>query len=378
MRTNSRSEVGANAGTRRFYINFHGDALEYFKIWAVNNLRVILTLGLYYPWAKVRNKRYIIANFSLGGSTGNFDYLAPGWSVFIGTAIVLCFFLISNVVGISVIATALYIGIFFILTPWFLVRSMAFGVRYTCFRGLRFSFTREYLPVYLAIFALLFPFVLANIVLLFHYDSYGRIEEMGSDPIFLLSSLWVILVLPGAMWVLHKYKVEHTSLGLISFSFETKLRVYYGILIRCTLLLLVLSFVIPVFGIMAFGYILYYFTIPIVYLICYFLYRALLTQRFWSGVRLKGGRGRIRMKYPISEYMFVQFIMFFATILSLGLLRPWAKVYQCNYLARHTLLESGPGLLDGLMEGDKEAISAVGAEYIDQIAPDFDLDFGWG
>ena len=39
-------------------LSFNGSGMEYFKIWIVNVLLTIITLGLYHPWAKVRNHRY--------------------------------------------------------------------------------------------------------------------------------------------------------------------------------------------------------------------------------------------------------------------------------------------------------------------------------
>ena len=34
---------------------FEGTGFEYFRIWIVNVLLVIITLGIYYPWARVGN-----------------------------------------------------------------------------------------------------------------------------------------------------------------------------------------------------------------------------------------------------------------------------------------------------------------------------------
>ena len=428
MKTIFRSEADANTRARRFHISFHGEALEYFQIWIVNLILTFCSLGLYFPWAKVRNKRYLIANLSLGRSTGNFDYLAPGWSVFIGWVIALVFVAVgiglvavgigSLVSKISITAASLvskvallvpkisitvafsYLGIFLIFLPWFLVRSMAFNVRYTCFRGLRFSFEREYLPVYLVVFTLLGPTFVSYVVLMLHYSKLGVLDGLEVDPVALensfvpltltlqnllyLSFLWILVIFPRTLWALHKYKVGHYSLGLIGFSFETRLGAYYGVFIKSVLPLLLL--LVPVFLLLVPMFlvdepathvkIIFFLLVAIVLTVCFFPYRALMLQCFWGGVWLKGGQGRIRMEYPLSEYMFVQLMMLFATVFSAGLLRPWAKVYQYEYLARHAFLEAAPGLLDGLMEGDEQAVNAVGAEHLDLRKVGFDLDFG--
>ena len=62
--------------------NFEGQGFEYFKIWIVNILLTIVTIGLYYPWAKVRTNRYFYANSMLENK--NFEYHATGKQLFIG------------------------------------------------------------------------------------------------------------------------------------------------------------------------------------------------------------------------------------------------------------------------------------------------------
>ena len=56
---------------------FSGKAGEFFRIWIVNVLLTILTLGIYSAWAKVRTNRYFYSSTTLAGSS--FSYLAkPG------------------------------------------------------------------------------------------------------------------------------------------------------------------------------------------------------------------------------------------------------------------------------------------------------------
>ena len=64
---------------------FHGRGGEYFGIWIVNILLTIVTLGLYSPWAHVRNKQYFYGNTDLAGE--RFEYLATGKQIFLGRLI---------------------------------------------------------------------------------------------------------------------------------------------------------------------------------------------------------------------------------------------------------------------------------------------------
>ena len=63
-------------------IQFKGTGTEYFKIWIVNVLLCIVTIGIYYPWAKVRTRRYFYANTEYADRY--FDYHATGKQLFFG------------------------------------------------------------------------------------------------------------------------------------------------------------------------------------------------------------------------------------------------------------------------------------------------------
>ena len=56
------------------YFHFTGTGGEYFRIWIVNLILSILTLGIYSAWAKVRTNRYFYGNTQVG-NTG-FEYHA--------------------------------------------------------------------------------------------------------------------------------------------------------------------------------------------------------------------------------------------------------------------------------------------------------------
>ena len=70
---------------------FTGVGGEYFKIWIVNILLTIVTLGIYSAWAKVRNKRYFYGNTSMDGVA--FEYTASPIKILIGRAIAVGFYI---------------------------------------------------------------------------------------------------------------------------------------------------------------------------------------------------------------------------------------------------------------------------------------------
>lgn len=120
-------------------LQFEGNGLEYFKIWIVNILLIVVTLGLYYPWAKVRNRRYFYANSTLNGR--NFEYHATGKQLFFGYLIAMLLFITYVIIQeFSPIGSAVVILIFFLAFPWIIWRSLKFNLRMTSFSNVRFSF----------------------------------------------------------------------------------------------------------------------------------------------------------------------------------------------------------------------------------------------
>lgn len=122
---------------------FIGSAGEYFRIWIVNLCLTVLTLGLYAPWAKVRNRRYFYANLVLDGSS--FDYDADPRRILVGRLIVAAFL---GVYGLSDLFSPLLSGVLglalMFLFPWAAVRSTAFHHRHSLYRNIRFGFQARY------------------------------------------------------------------------------------------------------------------------------------------------------------------------------------------------------------------------------------------
>lgn len=122
---------------------FHGDAREYFRIWIVNTLLTLLTLGLYAAWAKVRKRRYLRGSTELLGH--RFDYVADPKRILVGNLLVALMFVAYMVVGEvypTVRLGALMVGL--VLLPWVVIRSLAFNAHNTVYRGMRFYFRRTY------------------------------------------------------------------------------------------------------------------------------------------------------------------------------------------------------------------------------------------
>jgi len=120
-------------------LKFTGDGAEYFRIWIVNLALTIVTIGIYSAWAKVRRLQYFYRNTRLAGS--GFDYHGKPSAILKGRILTFGLFGLANATMEfnAAMGGCLFLLIALVL-PWLLVRSLAFRMRNTSWRGLRFEF----------------------------------------------------------------------------------------------------------------------------------------------------------------------------------------------------------------------------------------------
>lgn len=136
----------SEASSKRFYaISFKGQGSEYFGIAIVNLLLTILTLGLYYPWAKARQLQYLYGTTEFHES--RFEFHGTGAemfkgfikAIFIFTLIYALTFLFiymrMPIIGVLV----MYLGIFSII-PLAIHGSYKYRMSRTSWRGIRFGY----------------------------------------------------------------------------------------------------------------------------------------------------------------------------------------------------------------------------------------------
>src|SRR5690606_27238824 len=124
---------------RKAPFQFTGTSAEYFKIWIVNVLLSIVTLGIYSAWAKVRTKQYFYRHTLVDGSS--FDYTANPLSILKGRVIVGSFLVL--LAASQYYDPKLYLSllaVFLLATPFLVVQSLMFNARNSVYRNIRFSF----------------------------------------------------------------------------------------------------------------------------------------------------------------------------------------------------------------------------------------------
>jgi len=118
---------------------FIGSGVQYFKIWIVNLLLSVLTLGIFSAWAKTRTKRYFYRNTQFDGH--GFDYHASPFSILLFRILLIVVAIVLVFVGASNWYMQFLVPVFVLLvSPGLIWFWMKFEAEMSSFRGVRFGF----------------------------------------------------------------------------------------------------------------------------------------------------------------------------------------------------------------------------------------------
>jgi uncharacterized membrane protein YjgN (DUF898 family) len=133
-----------------YSLEFTGRAGEYFRVWIVNVLLNIVTLGLYTPWARRRTAQYFYGHTLVAGSP--LEFTAQQRKMVMGFVLLALITLAYNIAANTGQDTA--VGLFLLagalLSPLIWGSAMRFRLGATRWRGLRLQFTASWKEVYAA------------------------------------------------------------------------------------------------------------------------------------------------------------------------------------------------------------------------------------
>jgi len=332
---------------------FTGVGGEYFKIWIVNILLTIVTLGIYSAWAKVRRKRYFYGNTWFDNST--FEYHADPINILKGR--VIGFILFAAYIGIGSISPILNIVMGFLFLgalPWLVIKGLAFNARNSSYRNIRFNFNAKYgesawvfvglmLLTFLS-FGLLTPFLLQRQSQFFIEKSlYGTSYfGFGASPgqfyrAFVGPFLFFIVL--GTLEI-----VVLQQSGLLESNFKE---------------------ITP--GEMPLAPMLAGMSMAIVYLGAFVWLQKNIQNLIWSHASLATMQFQSILRARDLLWLYVSNTLLI--VLTLGLFIPWAQVRTTRYrLSKLSLINDGN--LDGFIQGELEKTHAAGEE----IGEFFDVD----
>lgn len=213
------------------HFRFTGSGDEYFKIWIVNILLSLVTLGIYSAWATVRNRRYFYGNTWLADA--NFEYHATPVQILVGRVIAIGLLVAYTL--LSEVFPIIGFGLLVLVTlaaPWLVWRSMQFGARMSSYRNVRFSFHGTLGQAYRYFLLLPFlPLLLGGVLALGMFLA-GTKESTEYIEIITVVVFATYVMFPYLQSVMTRYHVNHTQYGQGKFHIAITGMGFYGIYLR--------------------------------------------------------------------------------------------------------------------------------------------------
>jgi uncharacterized membrane protein YjgN (DUF898 family) len=194
---------------------FTGSGREYFRIWIVNLLFTVATLGIYSAWAKVRRLQYFDRNTQLAGAA--FDFRGDPKAILKGR--VLAVLLLASyhyAFGFSLAIGLTIVAILLLALPLFLRSALRFRLHNTQYRGLHFDFSGSAGGAYRAYLPPLLTFLLPGALVAL--DPSGNMAA----PAFLLYFGWPLM--HGAM---KRYQQRHLQFGAAGSGYHVPARRFF-------------------------------------------------------------------------------------------------------------------------------------------------------
>ncbi len=353
-------------------LRFHGRGSEYFRIWIVNTLLTLLTLGLYSAWAKVRKTRYFWQNTSLDGFA--FDFHARPWPILRGRILAFALLLsyswamdFSRTAGLSMIVLMCVIG------PWLFMKSQQFKFVNSSWRGLRFGFEHDLPRAYRQLLPLLLLWFATSIAGLAFSAEPGAIAVAG---------LAMLVMWP---WMHHRLKAyQHAGAqwGELHAQFKSCVGGFYGTYLLGGLLIVAAMLPIGILvglasvvgNLKRFGNVVEVVTglllVVLVYVLTQPYVATRLQKRVWAATRI----GPVRFHTDIKALRLMKLVLVNGalTLLTLGLYWPFASVAIARYRIECMQVHA-PTALDEISAGVRaRRVDATG----DGAADAFGLDIG--
>ncbi|MBN2655061.1 MAG: DUF898 family protein [Nitrospirae bacterium] len=333
-------------------IEFTGSGGEYFRIWIVNLLLTVATLGIYSAWAKVRRNKYFYRNTRIDGSS--FDYHGKPIAILKGRLIAALLlgtlFLFKNIIPAYYLFGLIIFGAFL---PWLVTKSLAFRMRNTSWRSMRFKFNgtvgeaSKVFYIYGLISMVFWPlypmFYHRQKAFLFNNTSFGK--ETGHLGISSAPFYGVILRTAGiiALSTLIIFLLSSTVLATTFHFFGTKSA---------------LLFLIPALIYLSFIFIGFPF------------FQTRMANLIWNNLTL--GSIKFVSSLKFGRFAWITMCNTILTFVTLGIYWPWAVINLTRYRAESLTIVAHKGLDQFEAEAAEEE-SAVGEEITE--AYDFDISF---
>lgn len=339
----------------RHAVQFTAQADEFFRIWIVNILLSIVTLGIYSAWAKVRTNQYLYSHTKIAGHA--FRYLANPMQILKGRLIAVAVFTLFAVLSHFSPAMSLLLSLAMLAAfPWLMLQSLKFKLRMTAYRNVRFGFHGTYGGVF-------YHFILLPV----------------------LSVFTLYLALPFALKEMDAYVYNNISFGDKKASAELSAGTYYSSALMVIGVAFIAGIAVAILGgvvAVAVGMLSASLAKVVMALLiaALYLFIGVLTHAIWK-CRVRNyvfnqlqmdQLARLESTMDVASYGLVVATNVIAVVCTAGLAYPWALIrlqkYSCDHT--HVLLSDE---IEHITDPSRQGSSAFAEEASDLYDVDFAL-----
>jgi uncharacterized membrane protein YjgN (DUF898 family) len=355
-------------------LTFSGGGAEYFRIWIVNLLLTVATLGIYSAWAKTRRLQYFYRNTQLAGAS--FDFRGDPKAILRGRILAVVLLAAYHYAfGFSLKVGVVTVALLLAGLPFMMRSALRFRLSNTFYRGLPFGFAGGIKEAYIVYLVPVAIFVLPG----------ALVALMPKSPligvIFLLYLCWPLM--HGAM---KAYQHKHLMAGdqpaafglgtadlakpyVRAFLIGLGVMVVFGLAVGLSMYMArghkpttFVAFIPAILGI-ALAYLYMLLMGP------YILVR--MNNLAWSATSFPGVRITCAMR--VWPYLRLQTVNVLLTLLTFGLFRPFAVVRTWRYRVAHVTVDAPDGFEQAVLAARRPPAAAAG----DGVADFLGVDLSW-
>ncbi|MCG2612281.1 DUF898 domain-containing protein [Flavobacterium sp. SM15] len=309
---------------KNYKLNFQGKGTDFFGIIVVNWILTMLTLGLYYPWAKAKVLQYIYGATELNND--RFTFHGTGKEMFKGfIKAILIFAAMYGVLFLFIWLNMPFVGIFLFyvliisIIPIAIHGSYRYRMSRTSWRGIRFGYRGDRNKF----IKLFFKNIFLTIITLGIYGAWATVN-------------------------IRTYVLSHIRMGSIKFKYKADGADFFLLNLK--------------------GYFLTLITLGIYS----FWWQKEIFEFYVNNLYMEKDEQRIRMKSTASGGDFFALIVvnLLLLVFTLGLGYAWVAMRTFNFIAQNITLEGNIDL-DLIAQTEEEFKDATGEDINDMLDIDF-------
>ncbi|MBS7808753.1 YjgN family protein [Variovorax sp. PCZ-1] len=326
-------------------MEFSGLGSEYFRIWIVNLLLIMVTFGIYYPWAKVRKLKYFYNNTRIDDHA--LEFHATGLMLLRGYVLgIILFSIFSTAIEFSALSGLIASVILAAVSPVVFRGAQRFRMANTSWRGMRMRFVlKDLSEAYKCVMPAALLFLLPTVMSVFVAEQVlAKNQEIKLlIGLAIASSLTFFVTFPYFFWRIKRLQHSHFAWGPLKTEYRSEVGDTYKIFAWTLVvaMLIAVAFAVIVFALIPNsagsirkpGGVIAAFSllVPLFFLFAItinILPRAYLTAKMQNLLWSRTGNRHFRFKSELAtgKFIVLQFKNYFLILITLGLYWPFAVV----------------------------------------------------